>query len=110
MQLQHGDNVLRKKVLIEVNEDFHLADNVNEALTTDILVEFTKACTEEDDTIRELASRTLVAIANSSWGREVLVKNKLLQHISDLFEDKVIKIRNNAYSSLINLAEFTFGI
>jgi hypothetical protein len=110
MQLQHGDNVLRKKVLIEVNEDFHQADNVNEALTTDILVEFTKACTEEDDTIRELASRTLVAIANSSWGREVLVKNKLLQHISDLFEDKVVKIRNNAYSSLINLAEFTFGI
>lgn len=27
-----------------------------------------------------------------------------------MFTDKVVKIRNNAYMALINLAEFTFGI
>lgn len=79
--------MLRKKVLIETNEDFHQADNVNEALNTDILVEFINACQDKDNTIRELASRTLVSIANSSWGREILVRNQLLQHISALFED-----------------------
>ena len=72
-------------MLIETNEDFHQADNVNDALNTDILVEFIRACEDEDDTIRELASRTLVSIANSSLGREILVRNKLLQHVSALF-------------------------
>jgi HEAT repeat protein len=68
--------------LIETNEDFHQADNVNEALQTEILVELIRACTDKDDTIRELASRTLVCIATTQYGREVLVKNKILANIS----------------------------
>lgn len=108
--MKHGDSILQKKVLFEINEDFHQADNVNEALNTNILVEFLRACGEKDDEIRELASRTLVSIGNTAWGREILVRQKLLGNISKMFEDKVVKIRHNAYSALINLAEFTFGI
>jgi HEAT repeat protein len=101
---------LRTKVLIEINEDFHQADKVNEALKTNILVELVRGCQDHDDTIRELASRALVSIGNTAWGREILVEKKLLPHLSALFEDKVVKIRSNAYTALINLAEFTFGI
>lgn len=96
-QLKRGDNVLRTKVLIEINEDFHQADKVNEALKTNILVELVRGCHDHDDTIRELASRTLVSIGNTAWGREIIVEKKLLPHLSALFEDKIVKIRSNAY-------------
>lgn len=33
-----------------------------------------------------------------------------MAHVSNLFDDKICQIRHNAYSCLINLAEFTFGI
>lgn len=36
--LKEPDDVLRKKVLIEINEDFHQADKMNFALESDILV------------------------------------------------------------------------
>jgi hypothetical protein len=74
--LVEGDNVLRTKVLIETNEDFHRADKVNEALNTNILVEIMKLCKDKDDNIRELASRTLVSIANTNFGRRLLVDTK----------------------------------
>jgi len=32
LEMKSGDNVLRTKVLIEINEDFHQADKVNFAL------------------------------------------------------------------------------
>jgi hypothetical protein len=37
--LKSKDDVLRKKVLIEINEDFHQADKMNFALESDILVQ-----------------------------------------------------------------------
>lgn len=63
-------------MLIETNEDFHRADLVNEALNTNILVELIKLCSDKDDVIRELASRALVSIANTNYGRRVLVEAK----------------------------------
>lgn len=108
--MQSRDNELRTKVLIEVNEDFHQADKVNDALKTEILVEIIKACKERDNTIRTLASSALTSVANTSLGREIIVSNNILPHIAALFEDQVTMIRYNAYSCLINFAEFTFGI
>lgn len=109
-QLQSRDDELRTKVLIELNEDYHQADKINESLKTQILIELVKACKEKDDTIRELASRSICCIANTAMGRQILVNNKILPHISALFEDHVTKIRDNSYTCLINLAEFTFGV
>jgi len=65
---------------------------------------------EKDDTIRELASRAVLKIANTEKGRVTLVSNELLNVIAGLFNNKVTQIRNNAYTCLINLAQFTFGV
>jgi hypothetical protein len=67
------DNVLRTKVLVEINEDFHQADKVNVALNANILSQLIKCFKEADDTIRELASRAIVKVACTEQGREILI-------------------------------------
>ena len=67
-------------------------------------------CRQQDDTIRELASRAILKIAGIEKGRVTLVHGKILAIIAGLFDDKVTQIRHNAYSCLINLSSFTYGI
>ena len=65
---------------------------------------------EKDNTIRELASSAVLKIANTEQGRVTLVASKSLAIIAGRFDDQVTQIRHNAYTCLINLAQFTFGI
>jgi hypothetical protein len=44
-EMQSTDDVLRKKVLVEINEDFHQADKLNFALDSGILTELVKCFT-----------------------------------------------------------------
>ena len=88
-QMKTKDDKLRTKVLIEINEDFHQADKLNEALETGIVMQLVYCCRQEDDTIRELASRAILQIANTEKGRVTLVIGKILAIIATLFDDKV---------------------
>ena len=108
--LLSNDNVLRTKVLVEVNEDFHQADLVNQALDSNILASLVMCFKDTDDVIRELASRAVLKVTNVEMGRVVFVANTLIQVTASLFDDQVKQIRHNAYTCLINLAQFTFGI
>ena len=108
--MKSGDDILRTKVLREINEDYHQADKLSLSLETEILFQLVHCCRENDDTIRELASSAFLKIANTEQGRNTLIQSKTLSIISGLFDDKVTQIRYNAYSCLINLAQFTFGI
>ena len=46
----------------------------------------------------------------TEMGRCKIVEDDLVEPISELFDDVVPQIRNNAYVALLNLSEFTFGI
>lgn len=111
-----NDNVLRTKILIEVNQDFHQGDNVFKALESEsepwLLTELFSCFEEEDSTIRELASQAIVKVASTQAGREILCEDEsgLLLNIRKLFDDDVVKIRANAYKAFIALAEFTYGV
>ena len=109
-QMKTKDDVLRTKVLVEINEDFHQADKLNEALETGILMQLVYCCRQQEDTIRELASRAILKIANTEKGRVTLIHGKILAIIAGLFDDKITQIRHNAYTCLINLAQFSYGI
>ena len=76
--LLSSDNVLRTKVLIEVNEDFHQADLVNQALDSNILASLILCFKDQDDVIRELASRAVLKVTNVEMGRVVFVANTLV--------------------------------
>lgn len=49
-------------------------------------------------------------VANTEIGRVTVVQNDLVRVIAELFNDDVTQIRCNAYTCLINLAEFTYGV
>ena len=72
-EMSGSDNVLRTKVLIEINEDFHQADKVNVALDAGLLAELVKCFKEEDDEIRELASSAVLKAACTEKGRHTLI-------------------------------------
>ncbi len=67
-------------------------------------------CREQDNDIRELASRAILKIANTEKGRVILVSSRSLAIVANLFDDTVTQIRHNAYTCLINLAQFIYGI
>ena len=83
---------------------------MNFALESDILMELVRCFDDEDDDIRELASRAIIKSAGSETGRFVLIRDEYVPKIRDLFDDKIVQIRANAYLAMINIAEFTFGI
>ncbi len=104
------DDILRKKVLIEINEDFHQADKLNFALNSRILEELIRCFKEIDPSLRELASRAVIQVACTNHGRTTLIQKRFIPNIRQLFDDSEVQIRHNAYTCLINLAEFTQGI
>lgn len=110
LEMATEDDVLRTKVLKEINEDFHQADKLNFALRSEILFYLMQCFKEENDEIRELASRAVLKVANTELGRVTLVQCELLEEIAKLFDDHVTEIRSNVYQCMINLAQFTFGI
>ena len=105
-----SDNVLRTKILREINEDFHQGDKLNSALESEILDQLVRCFDEEDQTIRELASRAVIKVACTQKGRVVLVENEIILKIKELFNDEVVEIRANAYKVMINVAEYTYGV
>jgi hypothetical protein len=109
-QMGGEDNVLRTKILKEVNEDFHAADKLNFALDSEILAELIRCFDEEDEVIRELGSRAIIKVAGTEKGRIILIEDEYVPKIRELFNDNVVKIRANAYNAMISIAEFTYGI
>jgi len=89
-QMAGEDNVLRTKILIEINNDFHQGDKLNVALESDILTELVRCFDDEDDIIRELASRAIIKSAGTETGRFVLIRDEYVPKIKDLFDDKVV--------------------
>ena len=71
-QMAGEDNVLRTKILKEVNEDFHQGDKLNFAMDSEILLELVRCFEEEDEVIRELGSRAIIKVAGTEKGRIIL--------------------------------------
>ena len=71
--LKSSDDVLRTKVLVEINEDFHQADKLNFSLESNILQSLLACFNHKDANIRELASRAVLKIAGTEMGRVVFV-------------------------------------
>ena len=106
----HGkDDILRKKVLIEINEDFHRADFVVLSLKAPLLKELIACCKEEDDPRRELASSAVMKVAGTEEGRQQLIDQDYLKDIAILLRDKLPQIRSNAYYAFLHISEYRAG-
>lgn len=73
-QMSGEDNVLRTKILKEINEDFHQGDKLNFAMSSsDILFELVNCFDEKDAVIRELASRAIIKCCGTETSRLIIV-------------------------------------
>jgi hypothetical protein len=52
----------------------------------------------------------MIKVAGSQLGRQILVEEDVVPNIRNLFDDKEVQIRANAYKAMISLCEFTYGI
>lgn len=104
------DNGLRTKVLMEVNEDYHDAAVVSNSLESGMIEQLIVCFGDEDNTIWELASRAIMQVAHVERGRDYIIAHNLIVNVVKLFEDRVVKIRSNAYITLQRLADFLTGI
>ena len=86
-QMNGEDNVLRTKILKEVNEDFHQGDKLNFAMDSELLLQIVRCFEEDDNVIRELGSRAVIKVASSEKGRIILIEDEIIPKIRDLFND-----------------------
>jgi len=103
-QLQSKDNILRTKVFIEINEDMRHLTKVVEITRSTLPAEIRRALKDPNHTIRELASRAFIGPTFVVEGQRFLISKGIVQEISELFDDKIEKIRNNAYQCLLRLS------
>ena len=89
-QMASNDNVLRTKILREINEQFHQGDKLNAALDSECLYELVRCFDEEDKVIRELASRAIIKVATTEKGRYILIEDEIIPRVKDLFNDEVV--------------------
>ena len=108
-QLQGDDQILRHKILVEINEDFHRSDFVALSLQFPLLERLIGTCKEEDDVRRQLASAAVMKVAATEVGRQRLIEENYLTDISLLLRDTVPQIRCNAYRTFLHTAEFRAG-
>ena len=110
-ELSGDDNVLRTKILIELNEDFHFGDRVVEALkSSQIIEELMRGMKDKDEKIRELSSHAVLLVGKCELGKVTLVEKGYVLNISDLMDDSVVAIRRNSYNCLLEVVEYRQGI
>ena len=72
-QIKESEDILKKKCLIEINEDFHRQENLTLGLLSSRILEtLIDTIRHPDNEIRELASRALVQVGNIKLGKEMI--------------------------------------
>lgn len=103
-ELKDSENELKLKILHELNEDYKQANKiVLSVMTSDIMKVLVHHLKDQDDQIREFASRALVQICKVVKTREIFMINDYAHNIRDIISDPVDQIRRNAYNAMLNL-------
>ncbi|EGR29633.1 rtdr1-prov protein, putative [Ichthyophthirius multifiliis] len=109
-QLVQETDILKLKILTEINEDFRRSDFINLALlSSDILEVLIKHFQDKSQNIRELASRSIVQVCSLNYGRDRIIEKAHIHNICSLIDDNVSQIRTNSYNAMLNLAEYRIG-
>ena len=78
-------------------------------MDSNILKRLIEVFVEDNVERRQLASLAVRKVAATLKGREKIFENKYVGDIQKLIDDEDEEVRKNAYETLINLAEFTYG-
>jgi len=109
-ELKFKDDILKLKVLREINEDVRDPTKIVRAINTSDLVHMLVYHLEnKNDEIRRLASQSMKEICSVYRGREQILVNDYIKNLAKLVDDQIPVIRLNIYTSLFNLSEHVDG-
>lgn len=109
-ELKYNDDILKLKVLKEVNEDLRDPIKILRAINTSDLIHMLVYHLEnKNDEIRRLASQAMKEICSVYRGREQILVNDYIKNLAKLVDDVIPIIRLNIYESLYNLSEHVDG-
>lgn len=109
-ELKYQDDILKLKVLKELNEDLRDPTKIVRAINTSELVHMLVYHLEnKDDEIRRLASQSMKEICHVYRGREQIMLNDYIKNLAKLVDDVIPVIRLNIYESLFHLSEHVDG-
>jgi len=109
-ELKYQDDILKLKVLKEINEDLRDPTKIVRAMNTSDLVHMLVYHLEnKNDEIRRLASQTMKEVCSVYRGREQILTNNYIKNLAKLVDDVIPIIRMNIYESLFNLSEHVDG-
>lgn len=106
-EIKEGSDILKKKCLQEVRQDFHKADSVTLALlSSDILSVMVATLKHPCPDIRQLAMEGLRQVATVTLGRQHLMLDGRVAAMVDLIDDSSVPIRQQCYLALIEFVDF----
>mgnify|MGYP002623734876 CR=1 FL=1 len=109
-ELKYADDILKLKVLRDLNEDLRDMTKIIRAMnTSDVVHVLVHHLDNTHDEIRLLASQSMTEVCYVMRGRELIISNDYIKKISKLSDDNIAKIRWNCYKSLFNLSEHVDG-
>lgn len=105
-ELSHGTDVIRVKVLNELNEDFRRSDFITLSLqSSEILKALVALLAHTSAEIRLLVVRLLNQMCMTQLGRDTIVAIESLSHIINTINDTEQKIRMFGYKTIINFCD-----
>jgi hypothetical protein len=109
-ELQKEEDILKLKVLNEINEDVRDMTKIIKMInTSDVIHVLIRHLENPVNEIRLLASQSMIEICHIFRGREEIIKYKYIKNLSKLSDDALPQIRWNIYKSLYNLSEHVDG-
>ncbi len=109
-ELKYDDDILKLKVLKEINEDLRDPTKIVRAMNTSDLIHMLVYHLEnKDDEIRRLSSQSMKEICSVFRGREQIIENDYIKNLAKLVDDAIPIIRLNIYESLFNLTQHVDG-
>ncbi len=99
----HSDDILKAKILAELNEKFHNADRITLALlSSDMLAVLVKLFTHKEQAISVRSILAVEQICSVDMGRQKVIEDGHLLTILERTEDQSELIRSHAYKALLN--------
>ncbi|XP_043203222.1 radial spoke head 14 homolog [Amphibalanus amphitrite] len=108
--LNTGDVHEKQRTLFTLCDFLHDPEQITACLATDLVPALCRQLEHTDATVRQKAALCLGVICGHAVGREDLLKNDVLTHLSWRFTDAVPLVRRNVHQVVVSLLRTPEGV
>ena len=103
-EINHEDLHTRQKALNLLSDMLHSPNNTVEAIRVGIVKSLRVVIQDKDDHVRVKSAENMFILAGHAKGREALLAARVIEPLSQLFEDKVYQVRHLVHCVLETLS------